>query len=445
MDRILSAGTPCWGFARTAKTSTYAVTAVDRGYTIDCTSGTFSVTLAAAATLGAGFSFGVYNSGSGSITIDPNASEAIRSPAGSATTLVLSQGQGVLVQCDGTGFEVVANSGLAFSSSAVVTVVDSNFTIVGSSDATKTIKFEADAQATGADLTINAGAQTVDRTLTVPVLTSNGTLAVISQAQSFTGDQTFLSDIVTSTNRNIRATTNADYLSLIGGVSLATDPGFQLFGSAYGSGISGRLYMDVAQLRLRGINGATDIIVHVNGITDSSGIGTGTLIVASGGASVALRSFLGTIGATFAGNVLAGVQDGTAAVTGQVGEEIKSTVSGVAVAGTGAVGNITTISLTAGDWLVSAYAVITGGATGLTSGSTAKLSIVTTTATNGTNGDTMAQQSIYSLVANGLQSLSIPAKRIRISAPATYYLTEEVSYAAGSPTAAATLTATRVR
>ena len=57
-----------------AKTGAYTVVASDRGDVIWC-DGTFSLSLTAAATLGDGFSFGVVNIGTGSITIDPNASE----------------------------------------------------------------------------------------------------------------------------------------------------------------------------------------------------------------------------------------------------------------------------------------------------------------------------------------------------------------------------------
>lgn len=175
--------TPCWGFTRTAKTSTYAVTAVDRGYTIDCTSGTFSVTLAAAATLGSGFSFAVYNSGSGVITVDPNGSETIRSSAGSATTLVLNQGQGVLLMCDGVGFDAVAGAGLPVS--------DNLFRVVGSADATKQIAFEADTQTTGFTFTWDIGAQTASRTLSVPVLSGADTIGVLGVTATWTGLQTF--------------------------------------------------------------------------------------------------------------------------------------------------------------------------------------------------------------------------------------------------------------
>lgn len=78
---------------------------------------------------------------------------------------------------------------------ALQTYGDNNFIIVGSSDATKTLKFEVDAQSAGADLTINTGAQTTDRTLSIPVLTGDRTLAVIDQAQTFTALPQFNSGI----------------------------------------------------------------------------------------------------------------------------------------------------------------------------------------------------------------------------------------------------------
>jgi hypothetical protein len=103
-----------------AKTGTYTVVASDRGFVIDCTSGTFTVNLTAAATLGAAFSCTIYNSGSGIITVDPNASETLRTIAGTATTLGLSQGQGIIIVCDGANWDVFA----ATSPSLGVTTTD---------------------------------------------------------------------------------------------------------------------------------------------------------------------------------------------------------------------------------------------------------------------------------------------------------------------------------
>jgi hypothetical protein len=180
MDRVLPPFVPGLGWTRSAKTSAYTVVAGDRGVVIDCTSGTFSVTFTAAATLGSGFSFGVYNSGAGTITLDPNGAETIRSPAGSAATLALSQGQGVWIQCDGTGFEVIADAGLAPSSGAIfpINVPDNQFTIIGSSDATKKTVWEVDTQGAGFTLTWDVGAQTASRSATMPVLTGSSILTL---------------------------------------------------------------------------------------------------------------------------------------------------------------------------------------------------------------------------------------------------------------------------
>jgi hypothetical protein len=72
-----------------------------------------------------------------------------------------------------------------------LTVVDSGFTIVGSTNSNRTLKFEVDAQSANVDLTINTGAQTADRTLTVPVLTGDATLMALSETQTVTGFKTF--------------------------------------------------------------------------------------------------------------------------------------------------------------------------------------------------------------------------------------------------------------
>jgi len=83
-----------------AKSAAYTVVAGDAGKTVEATSGTWTLTLTAAATLGDGFMFGLKNTGTGVITIDPNASELI----GGATTLAVGPGQSVFVVCNGTRF-----------------------------------------------------------------------------------------------------------------------------------------------------------------------------------------------------------------------------------------------------------------------------------------------------------------------------------------------------
>jgi hypothetical protein len=83
------------------KTGAYTVVAGDLGTIINCTSGTFTVSLTAAATLGSGFNCWVWNTGTGAITIDPNAAETIDGIA----TLTLRNGEGTQIVCDGTNWQ----------------------------------------------------------------------------------------------------------------------------------------------------------------------------------------------------------------------------------------------------------------------------------------------------------------------------------------------------
>lgn len=85
------------------KTGAYTVVASDNGSIINCTSGTFTVSLTAAATLGSGFTCWIWNTSTTStnaITVDPNASETIDGVA----TLVLQRGEGFQIICDGTNW-----------------------------------------------------------------------------------------------------------------------------------------------------------------------------------------------------------------------------------------------------------------------------------------------------------------------------------------------------
>ena len=91
---------------RVARTSNTQITSANRGNLIDITSGTFTQTFDAAATLGNGWFCYIRNSGTGDITLDPNASEQIDG----LTSYVMYPGEVRLVQCDGTGFNSVVLS-----------------------------------------------------------------------------------------------------------------------------------------------------------------------------------------------------------------------------------------------------------------------------------------------------------------------------------------------
>jgi hypothetical protein len=87
-----------------ARTSNIKFVAEDNGKIFEYTSGTFSQTLDPAATLKAGWSIYVRNSGTGIITLDPDSSELING----AATYTLNKGSTVLIICTGTAFSAIA-------------------------------------------------------------------------------------------------------------------------------------------------------------------------------------------------------------------------------------------------------------------------------------------------------------------------------------------------
>lgn len=100
-DALTALGAPFNGSV--AKIATYKVVAADRGKLVDC-SGSWTLDVDAAATLGAGFAFAVLNSGTGTITIDPNLSESINS----ASAFVLGPGESCICMVNSTADGLLA-------------------------------------------------------------------------------------------------------------------------------------------------------------------------------------------------------------------------------------------------------------------------------------------------------------------------------------------------
>ena len=83
----------------TAKSGAYTVATTDRGQLLNCT-GTWSLSLPAAATAGAGFAFAVRNSGTGAITVDGYGSETVDG----AATITLAAGASAVIVCTGAAW-----------------------------------------------------------------------------------------------------------------------------------------------------------------------------------------------------------------------------------------------------------------------------------------------------------------------------------------------------
>lgn len=102
-----------------SRTSNTILGAGDNGTLIDITANTFTQTLTAAATLGAGWWCFIRNSGTGDITLDPNGSETIDG----LTSYIMYPGETRLVQCNATLFTTVVMSPFykSFTSSGTFT------------------------------------------------------------------------------------------------------------------------------------------------------------------------------------------------------------------------------------------------------------------------------------------------------------------------------------
>jgi hypothetical protein len=120
------AGVPLWAslvttptIVRSARTSNTILGTADASTLIAITSGTFTQTFTAAATLGSGWFCYIQNSGTGDITLDPNASETIDG----LTSYIMYPGEARLVLCSGTAFNTVVLNGFvrAFTTTTTFT------------------------------------------------------------------------------------------------------------------------------------------------------------------------------------------------------------------------------------------------------------------------------------------------------------------------------------
>jgi hypothetical protein len=100
------------------RTSNTIFGTADAGKLFVYTSGTFTQTFTAASTLGNGWTVEIRNSGTGVITLDPNASETIDG----RTTIRVYPGESFLVVCNGTLFYTVGRAEIVSISSTLTSV-----------------------------------------------------------------------------------------------------------------------------------------------------------------------------------------------------------------------------------------------------------------------------------------------------------------------------------
>lgn len=303
----VAAGIPSWvtpsagSLLRSARTSNTILAGADNGYLIDITSGTFSQTFTAAATLTNGWWCYIRNSGSGEITLDPNGSETIDG----LTTYVMYPGEVRLVQCDGSNFNTVIIRPFyyAYTTSGTLVVPPgySSFTsmvwgggasglksaaAVGGGGGGGCFRSEFVPPAAGTSLTVTVGAGGVASTAasynngTDSSITNGGTTYIIAYGAVATSGGYSINGVLNATTNKVTgyetpvttATTNALASGIWGGGCSASNTiiGSSIWGGAAGGGSSGSA-------------GGTSIYGGNGGAGKGAGAGSGVSGSAPGG------------------------------------------------------------------------------------------------------------------------------------------------------------------
>jgi hypothetical protein len=153
-----------------------------------------------------------------------------------------------------------------------------------------------------------------------------------------------------------------------------------------------------------------------------------------------------TIDASTGAVTIRGSATNDSAGTGMVGEFVESVVAATNCPATTQYGDLTSISLTAGDWDISTFALFQiNGATW--SRVTAGASVTSgNSATGLTDGSTKADCAFASSSTTPTEvPISVPLVRMSLSATTTVYLKYRATFTAGTPQAAGSIRARRVR
>jgi len=144
------------------------------------------------------------------------------------------------------------------------------------------------------------------------------------------------------------------------------------------------------------------------------------------------------------GTSIKGINTNTAAAAGDVGEYVESTATSVNAPAPSTYGDITSITLTAGDWDISAIAasIVNTGVS-----ITAVVSGIGTAPGASSAGMSTGDNLGYSVppTAQYFPTITIPPKRVLIASTTTYYLKMWMSYSSGTPQFHGRISARRVR
>lgn len=199
------------------------------------------------------------------------------------------------------------------------------------------------------------------------------------------------------------------------------------------------------------INYAKFSATNITSISSSNTvIGTNTALINSTNAfevydtnGVLRVSVCKTNGNITAPNLIAMSAGGDNAIAGNIGEYVESLLaSGSATSmSSGTMKNVTSISLTAGDWDVFGNVNYAGASATM---SQANGGISTTSATLPTDG-TEVYSADQTVALSATNSIPLPPKRINVSVTTTVYLVGKISFSAGTVTGFGAIRARRSR
>lgn len=183
----------------------------------------------------------------------------------------------------------------------------------------------------------------------------------------------------------------------------------------------------------------------VNSVAGRSGAVTLAVADVSGAAPLASPTFTGTVTIPTGANItkpnIVGTATNDNAAAGNIGEYISSTQSTAVTLTSGSSVNITSISLTPGDWLVSG--VIVWSPAGTTVMQVQQASISTTTGSAGPLGNNAAQNA--STVAGNGATVATPNVRMSVSTTTTVYLVATQFFTTSTATGTGKIEAWRMR
>lgn len=405
------------------------------------------------------------------------------------STASTTTGTGALVVNGGEGLAGALYAGGLINGAGGLTV-KTPIAFQDATDATKQVAWTISNQSTATTVTINTGAQTVNRQINLPVLGGTDTLSTLAVANAFTGANTMSGTLISSngTAANAAGTAGAIYCNnggisslgamvsqlgfgvgalptgnvpILASIAQNSDTQFRatnagataaasctmavnngthaglmtLYGTAFTT--SGATVQDGMQLGCTGAGGITINASNAAGIVTvwTNGVQRGQ-VSSSGVWTLGPTSNPGAN--TFAPPIIYGRNNAAADNLGAVGENITAT-------NTSAYTNFTTtaiyqqiasIPLTAGKWHIFATGTFNSAGATITAGTNTIWAISNTTASAA--GITEGSGDIFYWPAAVLTLLTNKAsvnldKIINISASATWYLNAQATWTAGGP------------